>query len=93
MFIRKLLRSLATQLGIKQKSPFDDLMEDENALNAIAAASPPDNTVRELRIQKTFVVSQRSLAALEAITKRSPASRDDLVERSIQRLLPILELE
>jgi hypothetical protein len=62
-------------------------------LHAIAESRPPDTTVREHRIQKTFVVSQCSLAALDTVAKRSAASRNDLIERSIQRLLPILEKE
>jgi hypothetical protein len=47
----------------------------------------------ELRIHKTFVVSQRSLTTLDNVTKHSSASKDDLIERSIHRLLPILEKE
>ncbi len=89
----ELMSILATQLGIKQKSLFDYLMEDKDTLHAIAESRPPDTTVREQRIQKTYVVSQRSLAALDTVAKHSAASRNDLIERSIQRLLPILEKE
>ena len=89
----ELLSALASQLGIKQKSLFDYLMEDEDALRAMAESSPPDTSLKEQRIQKTYVVSQRSLVTLETVSQRSPASRDDLIERSIQRLLPILEKE
>jgi hypothetical protein len=89
----ELLSLLASQLGIKQKSLFDYLMEDEEALRAMAAAPPPDTSLKQQRIQKTVVVSQRSLVTLEAVSQRSPASRDDLIERSIQRLLPVLEKE
>lgn len=89
----KLLSILASQLGIKQKSLFDYLMEDEDALRTIARTLPPDTGVKEQRIKKTFVVSQRSLAVLDAVTKNAPASRDALIERSIQRLLPVLEKE
>ncbi|MGD9309823.1 MAG: hypothetical protein PVG51_11820 [Desulfosarcina sp.] len=89
----QLLSVLASQLGIKQKSLFDYLMEDEAALHAMAQSSPSNTTIKEQRIQKTFVVSKRSLAALDAVAKHAPASRDDLIERSIQRLLPVLEKE
>lgn len=89
----ELLSILAAQLGIKQKSLFDYLMEDEDALSAMADSQPSDTAAKEARIQKTFVVSQRSLAVLDAVTKRVPASRNELIERSIQRLLPILEKE
>ncbi len=89
----ELLSILATQLGIKQKSLFDYLMEDKDALHAIAESRPPDISAKEQRIQKTFVVSQRSLAALDTVAKHFAASRNDLIERSIQRLLPIFEKE
>ena len=89
----ELMSILAAQLGIKQKSLFDYLMEDQDALQAIAESPPPDTSVEEQRIQKTFVVSQRSLTVLDTIAKHFAASRNDLIERSIQRLLPILEKE
>jgi hypothetical protein len=89
----KLISILASQLGIKQKSLFDYLMEDEDALHEIARSLPPDTGIKEQRIQKTFVVSQRSLAVLEEATKHATASRDALIEHSIQRLLPVLEKE
>ena len=88
-----LIGLLAAQLGIKQKSLFDYLMEDEEALHAIAQSRPSGKPVSTPRIQKTFVVSQRSLSALDAAAQRSPLSRNDLIERSVQRLLPVLEKE
>lgn len=89
----ELLSIIASQLGLKQKSLFDYLMEDQDALHAMAASMPPDKALTGQRIQKTFVVSQRSLDALEDATKDADASREDLIERSIQRLLPVLEKE
>lgn len=89
----KIISVLAAQLGIKQKSLFDYLMEDEDALRAIAASSPADTAEKAQRVQKTFVVSQKSLTTLGVVTKHSPASRSELIERSIQRLLPVFEKE
>ena len=89
----ELMSVLASQLGIKQKSLFDYLMEDKDALHAIAGSPPSDTAVNEQRIQKTFVVSQRALAALDTVAKHFAASRNDLIEWSIQRLLPIFEKE
>jgi hypothetical protein len=89
----ELLSIIASQLGLKQKSLFDYLMEDQEALHAMAASMSPDKALTAQRIQKTFVVSQRSLDALEDATKDADASREDLIERSIQRLLPVLEKE
>jgi hypothetical protein len=89
----ELLGLIASQLGLKQKSLFDYLMEDEKALRAMADSASPGTVKTEQRIQKTFVVSQRSLDALKNVTKDSAASREDLIERSIRRLLPVLEKE
>jgi uncharacterized membrane protein YccC len=89
----ELLSVLAAQLGIKQKSLFDYLMEDKEALCAMATSSSQETSSKEQRVQKTYVVSQRSLTMLESVTQQSSASRDDLIERSIQRLLPVLEKE
>ena len=89
----EMLSILAAQLGIKQKSLFDYLMEDEDALHAIAQSPPRDTAENENRIQKTFVVSKRSLSTLEVVAKHAAASRNDLIERSIQRLLPVFEKE
>ena len=89
----ELLSIIASQLGLKQKSLFDYLMEDQEALHAMAESVSPDKVMTGQRIQKTFVVSQRSLDALEDAIKDSNASREDLIERSIQRLLPVFDKE
>ena len=88
-----MLSILAAQLGIKQKSLFDYLMEDEDELHAIAESLPADTAENEQRVQKTFVVSQKSLMTLEVVTKNVPGSRNELIERSIQRLLPVFVKE
>ena len=71
-----MLSILAAQLGIKQKSLFDYLMEDEDELYAIAESLPADAAEKEQRVQKTFVVSQKSLTTLEVVTKHAPGSRN-----------------
>ncbi len=84
------LSILSSQLGIKQKSLFDHLMEDTESLREIARRAKPGQLDKKGRVQKTFVISKKSLSSLETISKKFDASRDDLVEYSIQRLLPIL---
>lgn len=84
---------LAAQLGIKQKSVFDHLMEDNQILEHMASRLENDKFDRDGRIQKTYVISRRSLADLEKISKAYNASRDALVEQSIRRLLPIIAKE
>jgi LmbE family N-acetylglucosaminyl deacetylase len=45
------------------------------------------------RIQKTFVVSRRTLSSLEETSRKFNTPRDALVEYSIQRLLPVITRE
>ena len=45
------------------------------------------------RVQKTFVISRRSLSSLDRVSKNFNAPRDALVEFSVQRLLPIIARE
>jgi len=84
---------LAAQLGIKQKSVFDHLMEDNQILERMASRLENDKFNRNGRIQKTYVISRRSLTDLEKISKEYNASRDALVEQSIRRLLPLIARE
>jgi hypothetical protein len=84
---------LAAQLGIKQKSVFDHLMEDNQILERMASRLEKDKFNRNGRIQKTYVISRRSLTDLEKISKEYNASRDALVEQSIRRLLPLIARE
>ena len=84
---------LSAQLGIKQKSVFDHLMEDDRILNNMARELENIKFDRHERIQKTFVVSRRSLSFLDMISRRHNAPRDALVEYSVRRLWPIIENE
>jgi hypothetical protein len=83
----------ALQLGIKQKSLFDHLMEDFDSLRHIAHQYDSAHFTRLNRIQKTFVLSRRTLYSLEEAARNFKAPRDALVEYSIQRLLPLIEQE
>ena len=81
---------VATHLGIKQKSLFDHLIEDAKSLSLIAGKIQTDSFVRLNRIQKTYVLSRKTMACLGEASKKFDAPRDALVEYSIQRLLPII---
>ncbi|TKB06512.1 hypothetical protein [Desulforhopalus sp. IMCC35007] len=86
------LSLLATQMGIKQKSLFDHLMEDTEVLRHIASqAKELDNPSR--RLAKTYVISRKTLDTLERISLKYGAPRDALVEHSIGRILPLLSRE
>jgi hypothetical protein len=84
---------VARHLGIKQKSLFDHLTEDTASLTAIAREAGDQSGSGEGRIQKTFVLSRRSLCSLEQVSKSYNTPRDFLVECSVQRLLPLIENE
>ena len=84
---------VAAHLGIKQKSLFDHLVEDARSLKSIAREIKNIKLTRQGRVQKTFVISRRSLLSLENISKNFNAPRDALVELSVHRLLPIIAKE
>jgi len=81
---------VANQMGIKQKSLFDHLAEDMGSLKSIAREFKQMKIKKQGRIQKTFVISRKSLASLDEISNIFNVSRNMLVEFSIQRLLPII---
>jgi hypothetical protein len=87
------LSIVSVHLGIKQKSLFDYLMEDADSLSLIAREIESFKFGRLTRIQKTFVLSRKTLACLESTAQNFDAPRDALVEYSIQRLLPIIRKE
>lgn len=84
---------LAVHLGIKQKSLFDHLIEDTGSLNTIAKDVNKVQFKTLDRVQKTYVLSRRTLAILDQISKHFAAPRDAIVEYSVQRLLPVIERE
>ena len=81
---------VSTHLGIKQKSLFDHLMQDSGSLDMIARKIQNDNFKIVDRVQKTYVLSRKTLSCLDSTAKKFDAPRDTLVEYSIQRLLPII---
>ena len=84
---------VAAHLGIKQKSLFDHLIDDTRSLNLIAHEIESEGFNRLRRIQKTYVLSRKTLCSLEEASKKFDAPRDALVEYSIQRLLPVIAEE
>ena len=84
---------VAVHLGIKQKSLFDHLIEDVQSLKLIARDMESERFSALSRIQKTFVISRKTLSCLDETSKRFNAPRDALVEYSIQRLIPVINRE
>jgi hypothetical protein len=83
----------AAHMGIKQKSLFDHLIDDVELLTVVAGEIESKQFLRLERVQKTFVLSRRTLCSLEAVSKDFNTPRDALVEYSIARLLPVIEEE
>ena len=84
---------VAVHLGIKQKSLFDHLIEDIQSLKLIAREVESERFGALNRVQKTFVISRKTLSNLDETSKRFNAPRDALVEYSIQRLMPVIARE
>jgi hypothetical protein len=84
---------LAAQLGIRQKSLFDHLLEDAENLAALADEIQAAAETIEERIQKTYVVSRKTLVQLENICRMRNTPRDILIEYSVRRLIPVIEKE
>ena len=89
----ELLSIAANQLGLKQKSLFDQLVEDRQNLARMAAEATNSRPDGQQRHQKTYVLSRSSVVSLDQVAREHRMSRDVLVEISINRLLPVITLE
>ena len=84
---------LSAQLGIKQKSLFDYLVQDRESIVEIAKKLKGTKLKADDRVQKTFVIRRSTLETLDKIAKIYQAPRNALIEFSVQRLLPIIASE
>ena len=87
------LSVLAGQLGIKQKSLFDHIIDDAQALTSIAEEVENELQLSSARVPKTYVVSRKTLEILDRVSRKYQAPRDALVEFSIERIMPLIEEE
>lgn len=88
-----LLSVIAAQLGIKQKSLFDQLIQNPSVLKKTAEEAQGYCAPSGDRMQKTYVISRSTLLTLDRVARNRKVPRDVLVEISINRLLPIIEKE
>jgi len=84
---------ISVHLGIKQKSLIDHLFEDNESLNLIAKEARSDKFEQPNRIQKTYVLSRKTLSCLDRTSRSFDTPRDALFECSIKRLLPVIANE
>ncbi len=84
---------VAVHMGIKQKSLFDHIIEDLEALDTLARTIQIRQFKQIERKQKTYVLSRKTIDALEAISETYGMPRDALVEYSIQKLEAIISSE
>ncbi len=87
------LSLVALHLGIKQKSLFDHLIDNSAELGNIARNIEIRKFNKIVRIQKTFVLSRKTLDILSMISKNYNTPRDALVEYSIKRLESVIYAE
>ncbi len=87
------LSLLAGQLGIKQKSIVDHLVDDMQALHELARGGAENQPAAVDRVAKTYVISRRTLESLDRVSKRFQTPRDTLVASSIERIMPLLHEE
>ncbi len=87
------LSLVSLHLGIKQKSLFDHLIDNTAELGNIAENIEIGQFNKIVRVQKTFVLSRRTLNILSRISKNYNTPRDALVEYSIKRLESVIHAE
>ncbi len=87
------LSLVALHLGIKQKSLFDHLIENTADLSNLAESIKIRQFKKIVRIQKTYVLSRRTLDILSLISRNYNTPRDALVEYSIKRLESVILAE
>lgn len=84
---------VAIHMGIKQKSLFDHIIEDLDALDSLAKTIQIRQFNKIPRKQKTFVLSRRTIEALGTISAAHDTPRDALVEYSVKKLEAIIQTE
>ncbi len=91
--IINLLSIVASQLGLKQKSLIDQLVDKELLDRLVEKKIATEDIERGKVRPKTFVISRDSLYTLDNMAKKKNIPRDLLVEISIRRLIPVLHSE
>jgi hypothetical protein len=84
---------VAVHMGIKQKSLFDHIIEDMDAMEKLARSIRLPQFEKIPRRQKTYVMSRRTVDALSEVSKAFDMPRDALVEYAVHKLESVIQSE
>ena len=84
---------VAVHMGIKQKSLFDHIIEDMDAMEKLARSIRLPQFEKIHRRQKTYVMSRRTIDALSTVSRAHDMPRDALVEYAVQKLESVIQSE
>lgn len=84
---------VAVHMGIKQKSLFDHIIEDMDAMEKLARSIRLRQFEKIPRRQKTYVMSRRTVDALSEVSKAFDMPRDALVEYAVHKLESVIQSE
>jgi hypothetical protein len=84
---------VAVHMGIKQKSLFDHIIEDMDAMEKLARSIRLPQFEKIPRRQKTYVMSRRTVDALSEVSKALDMPRDALVEYAVHKLESVIQSE
>ncbi|MCK5542543.1 MAG: hypothetical protein KAI40_07595 [Desulfobacterales bacterium] len=93
---RKAIDSLglvALHMGIKQKSLFDHIIENASTLKGLVRQINIQKFMEKTRVQKTYVLSRKTINILKTISDTHNLPRDALVEYSIMQLESVIMAE
>jgi hypothetical protein len=84
---------VAVHMGIKQKSLFDHIIEDMDAMEKLARSIRLPQFEKIPRRQKTYVMSRRTVDALSEVSKALDMPHDALVEYAVHKLESVIQSE
>ena len=84
---------VAVHMGIKQKSLFDYVIEDLSTLKKTAEKVSSKSFKDTPRVQKTYVLSRKTITLIETIAREYNLPRDVLVEHAVRRLESLIQSE
>jgi hypothetical protein len=84
---------LGAHLRLKPKSLFDHMVQERQALEAMADQARTHRRDETPRVTKTYVISRDAASALDEVAREVKIPRDLLVETSVRHLMPLIQKE